>query len=443
MLRHLLATLALTAVALCSFAQPILTGSPASGEQMRFDPSGSSVVSDGSGGWNVTIRMQDDNENSSLGSTFRRWWHAQISNLNSTTGESLSVTITNTGYTDTILPVWAFSTDGGATFGDYERVPPAAQISTYHFDLQTPVGVTDIRLAKYFPYTISMRDEFLANIVSNPHVTQSVIGSSEQNRPIYLLEVTNSSVPDSLKHRVWIHTCVHPAETTAYYTTEGLLNFLTSGDPLAQALLDNVILDIVPMANPDGVFLGNYRTNSNSVNLEVQWAPPYNATAAESVALRTKIEEFMGTSASPGSNPIELLLNLHSSHGSGAPFHYAHYPNYNVNGTGVIPEVRALEDSWIAAFQARSPLVGGYNQSSLSGRVYVESMMHDRWSIDSAWVGAPNNLPRVMAITYEGTYIHDDTDYRQNGWEMGEAIADYFGIVAPTVPCGLTLLGGE
>ena len=62
--------------------------------------------------------------------------------------------------------------------------------------------------------------------------------------------------------------------------------------------------------------------------------------------------------------------------------------------------------------------------------------MHDRWSIDPKWTGAPNLLREVMAITFEGTYglgpdrIRWNTaaDYREVGSEMGLAIADYFGI---------------
>src|SRR5690606_36915317 len=97
------------------------------------------------------------------------------------------------------------------------------------------------------------------------------------------------------KKRVWIHSAVHPAETTSYFTVEGLLNWLTSGQSAPELLLDQVIFNVVPVANPDGQALGNYRTTSNSVNLENQWGSPYNSTVPEIVALRTQIENFQGT----------------------------------------------------------------------------------------------------------------------------------------------------
>lgn len=42
--------------------------------------------------------------------------------------------------------------------------------------------------------------------------------------------------------------------------TAGFIDFLVSQHPTAQVLRDHVIFKIVPMLNPDGVYLGNYRS---------------------------------------------------------------------------------------------------------------------------------------------------------------------------------------
>jgi len=401
-------------------------------EQMRIDLGGSSVTA-GSGQWEVVLRMQDDNENPFLGSTFRRWWHVELQDLNTTTGETLHVTVTNSGYSDFITPVW--SLDGGAT---YARILSGE--GSLDFTVTTPPGAAAVRIAKYFPYTLGMLSNFRAAAVSNPNVTESTLGVSSQGRPIYLWEITDGSVSAAGKHRVWIHTAVHPSENTAYFVVEGLVGWLNSGEIEPNILLDNVIFDIVPMANPDGVALGNYRTNANSVNLEVEWASPYNSTVPEIVAMRTKIEEFMGTSGSPGANPIELLLNLHSSHNVAFPFHFVH------TAASTSSSVNALEQQWVAAFMARSGFValGSSQSSSLSGRAYVESMMYDRYSSQPEWGD-------VMAITFEGTYQlgpgfgpNTPDDYRQVGEEMGFTIADFFGITLPaTRVTGWMLIGAQ
>ncbi len=413
-------------------------------ENMRLR---SATVSAQGSAFNVTLAMENDNGTADgvLPSSYRRWWHAEIGGLRPT-GETLNITVDRAGYTDVILPVWALSTDG-VTFGRYGRVPtsatPTVSGSQHRFTLQTPAGVRALRLAKFFPYLVAQKDAWLQTVLGHARIRGfATLGTSRQGRPIHMLELTDATVPDAQKRRVWVHTAVHPAETTAYFVTEGLVSFLLSGEPLAELMLDRLIVDVVPMANPDGVFLGNYRTNADSVNLEEQWARPYASTVPEIVALRSRIEALMGTVAAPASNPIEVLLNLHSSHGVSYPFHFQHTANANFdiinNNSGVIPVVNQIEGQWIAAFRARSPFAArGTTQSSSAGaptRPFVESMMHDRWSSIPQWTGTGQRP--VMAITYEGTYGRGpdgvawatDDDYRRNGGELGRALADYFGL---------------
>lgn len=444
------------AVAAAPAQTPIVTWN---GETMRLRAA--NVTPTGGTSHAITLTMENDNGNSSLPSSYRRWWHCQIGALNPA-GTTLTITVTNAGYSDVILPVWARSGDGGQTFSSYERMPASAVPtqptgSSHRFTIVTPPGIDTIRIAKYFPYTVTRKDAFVAGLAGHPRVRSvTTIGSSQLGRPIELIELTDATVPDAGKTRVWIHTAVHPAETTAYFVMEGLVDWLGSGDPRAEVLLDNAIIDIVPMANPDGVWLGNYRTNANSVNLENEWAAPYNSSQPEIVAMRTRIEGFMGTPAAPGSNPIEVLLNLHSTHNVAYPFHFRHTsnPNWNPNGnnSGVIPAVHALETDWIDDFESNSPLVAlGTTANSSAGapsRPFVESMMHDRWSAVSQWTGAPGFQDEVMAITFEGTYRYGpvagvwntEADWELCGAQMGGALADYFGLQpsASASPYGAT-----
>lgn len=438
-LRGLLSVLLTTAGCLCQ--APVVTWNH---ETMRLRSA--SVTAQGAA-WNLGLVMEDDNANSSLGASFRRWWHCQVASLSP--GSTLNFSVSNAGYSDVILPVWAMSSDGGASFGAYTRCPtsavPVVSGGTVHrFTLVVPAGVNAIRVAKYFPYPVTRKDAFLASLATHPRVRSiSVLGLSRQGRPIQMVEYTHPVVPDAGKRRVWIHSGIHPAETTSYFTVEGLSQWLGSGDPAAELLLRSTILNVVPMANPDGVFLGNYRTNQASVNLENEWASPYNSSQPEIIALRTRIEQYMGTAAAPGSNPIEVLLNLHSTHNVAFPFHFLHTANPNwhpvSSNSGVLPAVNALEVAWINAFKARDPFTNlGSTQSSSAGaptRPFVESMMHDRWSADPAWTGPPNNLPQVMAITWEGTYgmapgggWNTEADYRQSGQNLGRALVDHFGL---------------
>jgi hypothetical protein len=413
-----------------------------SGEMMSIDTSGV-VVSPGAGSWRVTAPMRDDNGNATLPTSFRRWWHFEVTGLDAPGGTTLDIAITRAGYSDIITPVW--SLDGGLT---YQRVPdvrPVFASQQHSFTITTPPGVDSIRLAKYFPYTLGMFDRFRDSVAGHPFVQERVIGQSGQGRDIVMHTLTDPTVPDADKRRVWVHAAVHPAETPAIFMAEGLVGWLTGGSSEAQTLLGNTIVNVVTMANPDGVALGNYRTNAASVNLENQWAAPYTSTVPEIVALRGAIEGFMGTATAPGANPITLLLNLHASHGGGYPFHFIHQASYPTSG--VTAEVRALEDRWVAALKGRSEfaaLRATDPVSTLSGRPFVESMMHDRYTLLPAW-------DPVMAITFEGTYElgpiagvpNTPDDYRRLGADMGLAIADYYDVDLTPVPIVLFAASGD
>lgn len=439
MSRIVLLVLALVLLAGLTDAQPSLHVTP--GEQMRINVGGT-VVAPITGGWRITAPMLNDNDGAfGVPTSFTRWWHFEVRDLDPG-GGLLEFRITNAQYNDTIRPVMSVQ---GAP---YVRIPngnPSRSGSgpwTWTFTIDVPPGVTLLKVAKYFPYTLPMLEEFRA-WYNDPQferfIEEEQVSTSQQGRPIWMITLTDEWVPMTNKKRVWIQTAVHPSENTAYFNTEGVVQFLLSDDLYARAILRRVVLNIVPMANPDGVALGNYRTTSQSVNLENEWYAPYNSTVPETLGMRQQIEEFMGTASAPGSNPILLLLNLHSTHGSVYPFHYVHQGTWFKPGDpGAKPSVNALELHWVDLLKARSPFIAlGTSQNSNFNhpvRPYVESMMHDRYSINPQWED-------VMAITIEGSYHlgpspgvpGTDDDYREVGRAIARAIGDYFEVTVPDV----------
>ena len=55
---------------------------------------------------------------------------------------------------------------------------------------------------------------------------------------------------------------------------EGLLEFLVSDDEIAKTLRDRFVFKIVPMLNPDGVIIGNYRCSLSAHDLNRQYVSP-------------------------------------------------------------------------------------------------------------------------------------------------------------------------
>lgn len=51
----------------------------------------------------------------------------------------------------------------------------------------------------------------------------------------------------------------------------GLLELLISSNSIANTLREHVIFKIIPMLNPDGVFLGNYRSTVMGLDLNRSW----------------------------------------------------------------------------------------------------------------------------------------------------------------------------
>jgi len=78
-----------------------------------------------------------------------------------------------------------------------------------------------------------------------------------------MLIITNfSSSAEEISERpaVILTSWVHPGESNASYIMEGIIDYLVSSDDTgSQTLRNKFVFKIVPMLNPDGVIVGNYR----------------------------------------------------------------------------------------------------------------------------------------------------------------------------------------
>jgi len=50
-----------------------------------------------------------------------------------------------------------------------------------------------------------------------------------------------------------------------------MIKFMISDDPVAVKLRDTFVFKFVPMLNPDGVIVGNYRANISGLDLNRVW----------------------------------------------------------------------------------------------------------------------------------------------------------------------------
>ncbi|KAI8510035.1 Cytosolic carboxypeptidase 6 [Branchiostoma belcheri] len=97
-----------------------------------------------------------------------------------------------------------------------------------------------------------------------------------QQRRLDLLTITapENLDPDENQRVVFVTARVHPGETPASFVCQGWIDFLVSQHPIARVLRQHLVFKIVPMLNPDGVYLGNYRCSLMGFDLNRHWQDP-------------------------------------------------------------------------------------------------------------------------------------------------------------------------
>uniref|UniRef100_A0A3Q3XJF6 Peptidase M14 domain-containing protein n=1 Tax=Mola mola TaxID=94237 RepID=A0A3Q3XJF6_MOLML len=132
------------------------------------------------------------------------------------------------------------------------------------------------QFAYCYPYTYSRLQHYLASLERRnlPYLQRELLGLSVQQRRLDLLTITNSGNPEREKKLVFLTARVHPGESPASFICQGVIDFLVSQHPVAEILRDHVIFKIVPMLNPDGVYLGNYRCSLMGFDLNRHWQDP-------------------------------------------------------------------------------------------------------------------------------------------------------------------------
>ncbi|XP_049342019.1 cytosolic carboxypeptidase 6 [Astyanax mexicanus] len=134
------------------------------------------------------------------------------------------------------------------------------------------------QFAYCYPYTYSRLQHYLSSLEQRnlDYLKREQLGLSVQQRRLDLLTITNPAHlnPEREKRVVFLTARVHPGESPASFICQGVIDFLVSQHPVAQVLRDHVVFKIVPMLNPDGVYLGNYRCSLMGFDLNRHWQDP-------------------------------------------------------------------------------------------------------------------------------------------------------------------------
>ncbi|OWK17850.1 hypothetical protein Celaphus_00009389 [Cervus elaphus hippelaphus] len=150
----------------------------------------------------------------------------------------------------------------------YRSTPGDGQQPSYclTWTVQFPHDQDTCFFAHFYPYTYTDLQCFLLSVANSPIKSQfckvRTLCRSLAGNTVYLLTITNPArTPQeaAAKKAVVLTARVHPGESNGSWIMKGFLDFILSNSPDAQLLRDIFIFKVVPMLNPDGVIVGNYR----------------------------------------------------------------------------------------------------------------------------------------------------------------------------------------
>ncbi|XP_066523257.1 cytosolic carboxypeptidase 2 isoform X2 [Hoplias malabaricus] len=151
--------------------------------------------------------------------------------------------------------------------------------------LQFPYDNDTCYLAHCYPYTYSDIQCYLRGVISDParaaYCKVRVLCRSLAGNAVYALTITapSGTWQERRSRRAVVVTArVHPGETNGSWMMQGFLDFLLGDSPDAHLLRDTFVFKVVPMLNPDGVVVGNYRCSLAGCDLNRYYRTPLRNT---------------------------------------------------------------------------------------------------------------------------------------------------------------------
>jgi murein tripeptide amidase MpaA len=148
------------------------------------------------------------------------------------------------------------------------------------FEVQFKHDDDEVYIAHCYPYTYTDCCNLLERLCTSQNkdkIRKTVLTKTIAGNNCEMVIITNfNSRPEliALRRAVILTSRVHPGESNASFMMEGTLQYLISDDDGARYLRDNFVFKIIPMLNPDGVIIGNYRCSLSGLDLNRQWITP-------------------------------------------------------------------------------------------------------------------------------------------------------------------------
>lgn len=176
---------------------------------------------------------------------------------------------------------WVRCGDRIAYYQNGLRRQKGANYYTLTFTVTFDHDCDEVYFSHCYPYTYSDLQMDLLALEKDPNMVRRLrrrkLCDTLAGNACDLITITSfCSDPAALKARraVVITARVHPGESNASWVMKGILDYLTGSSVDARILRDNFVFKIVPMLNPDGVIVGNYRCSLAGQDLNRLWDEP-------------------------------------------------------------------------------------------------------------------------------------------------------------------------
>lgn len=193
------------------------------------------------------------------GSHYHDWFMLKVEDA---AGQAVTITITNADWGSDFFeagkdPVFAEVPDPNALAAEtqWQRITSHSYASPNYTFTFTPA--TDLAwVALSYPALPSHTINWVATYSADARVTTEVLLTTTRGWPLYALWVTNPG-PAAGKRGVLVYGQEHNNEQDGGWTCQGLVAFLTSGDAVAETLLDNTIFIVLPDIAPNATAAGS------------------------------------------------------------------------------------------------------------------------------------------------------------------------------------------
>ena len=383
------------------------------------------------------IQLDNDNHDDSLNSIplWRNWWYFKLNQLSTQRSYLIQINdifqSNDRGWEFDYTPIYSYDQHHWQRFDinevEAQTTPDTNNGLVRQINIDKQYDKSTVYVARFYPYTKSNFDEFYqtlktkhADLFEHQYIKRQTLGYSPVHHlGIDMLTITDPNVSNNQKQRIWIQARSHAAETGSSFVVEGIINWLMNDNNVdVDTALSHFIFNIVPFHNPDGIFDGNYRTNSRSQNLENSWLRQNsNPVALSSQApIENQILNKEMQTLSGSSTPFLLALNLHSTQSS--PERRAFFfPHFGPAALGYSTDEAELWNNSLRFINGvRRHYTNEQGESLIEDNPQQGSNSFVSKSYPESWWWA-NFGPKVMAVTME-------TTYEKGGYQQGYVTPD-------------------